>query len=463
MATAGTAPSDTTSRARADRARRGLVLAATSLGFAVIQLDVSVVNVAIKPIGAALGGDVTALQWVVDAYTIAFAALILTAGTLGDRYGARRLFVAGFALFSLASAGCGLAANMTGLIIARAAQGVGAAMLAACSLSLLNHTYPEPGRRARAVGLWAAGASVALVAGPLVGGVLIATLGWRSIFFVNVPIGVTGVWLTLRYAAASPCSRDRGLDLWGQISAVVALTAVAVATIEAGSHGAGDPIVLVGFAVAVIAGAAFAVVEVHGVRPMLPLRLLGSARFGVPVAIGLLVNVAFYGLIFVLSLFFEKEQHASTLWTGLAFAPMMASIMAANLTANRFARALGARRVILIGAALLAGGCLAMLGSTAGTSYAALMLPLSAEGFGLGLIVPVMTSVLLSGVDRSRSGLASGALNAARQTGSVLGVALFGSLAAGTGPVNGLHLALLISTVLITAVAALGTRILGRR
>ncbi|SDM63307.1 MFS transporter [Nonomuraea jiangxiensis] len=439
--------------------RQGFVLVAASLGFAVIQLDVSVVNVAIKPIGAELGGGVTALQWVVDAYTVALAALILVAGTLGDFYGAKRLFIAGFAVFVAASAGCGLAANMAELIAARAVQGIGAAALAACSLSLLHHAYTEPEPRARAVGLWAAGASTALVAGPVVGGLVIATLGWRSIFFVNVPIGAIGIWLTLSYATGSPRSRDQGLDLCGQVSAVAALTALAVATIEAGSRGMDDPVVLAGFAVALAAGAGFVVAEVRGAEPMLSLSLFRSARFGVPVAIGLLVNVAFYGLIFVLSLYFQKEQHASALWTGLAFAPMMAAIMAANLTANRLTGALGARRVLLIGTSLLAAGCLAMLGTTARTPYAALVVPLMAEGFGLGLIVPVMASVLLSGVDRSRSGRASGTLNAARQTGSVLGVALFGSLAAATGPVNGLHTALLISTGLIVAVATLGTGI----
>ncbi|MFG1625333.1 MFS transporter [Kribbella sp. NPDC049227] len=439
--------------------RRALVLVAASLGFAVVQLDVSVVNVAIKPIGTALGADVTALQWVVDAYTIAFAALILTAGTLGDRYGAKRLFLGGFALFIVASVGCGLAASTSELVVARTVQGTGAAVLTACSLSLLNHTYAEPGQRARAVGLWAAGASMALVAGPLVGGVLIATLGWRSIFFINVPIGVCGIWLTARYAAASPRSRGRGIDPWGQVSSVVALTSVAVATIEAGSRGADDPIVVISLAAAVIAGALFVVIEARGVEPMLPLRMFVSATFGIPIAIGLLVNVAFYGLIFVLSLFFQNEQHLSPLRTGLAFVPMMAAIMAANLIAKRFTDAFGARRALVSGAVFMAAGCLAMLGSTGQTSYAVLVVPLVLAGFGLGLVVPVMTSALLSGVDRSRSGMASGTLNAARQTGSVLGVALFGSLTARAGLVNGLHLALLIAVGVVAAVAALGSRI----
>src|ERR1700742_3417587 len=172
--------------------RAGWALLATTLGFSVVHLDVSVVNVAIKPIGADLGGGVSGLQWVVGAYTLAFAALILSAGALGDRVGAKRMFIGGFALFTLASAACGLAPLLGVLIAARAIQGVGAAMLVPCSLDVLNHAYDDPRARARPVGLWAAGASVALAGGPLLGGILTATLGWRTIFFINAPIGLAG-------------------------------------------------------------------------------------------------------------------------------------------------------------------------------------------------------------------------------------------------------------------------------
>ena len=192
--------------------RRGLTLIATSLGFAVVQLDVSVVNVAIRPIGAALGGDISALQWVVSAYTVAFAALILSAGALGDRIGAKRVFIAGFSVFTAASAICGLAPSLAVLIAARALQGAGAALLVPCSLTLLNHTFSEPRERSRAIGRWAVGASAALSAGPLVGGVLTATLGWRAIFFINAPIGLTGILLTARFAPETSRSPERGVS-----------------------------------------------------------------------------------------------------------------------------------------------------------------------------------------------------------------------------------------------------------
>lgn len=435
---------------------RAWTLLATSLGFAVVQLDVSVVNVAIKPIGAALGGGVSSLQWVVSAYTLAFAALILTAGALGDRVGAKRVFITGFLVFTAASAACGLAPNMGALIASRVIQGVGAAVLGGSSLALLNHTYPEPAERARAVGLWAAGASAALAGGPLIGGLLTSTLGWRSIFFINAPIGLLGIVLTLRWAEDTPRSREGGVDVAGQLAAVLSLTALAAAMIEGGSRGFGDPWVLGGFAVAVLAGGAFVVIESRGAHPMLPLTLFRSTTFSIASAIGLLINVSFYGLIFVLSLYFQREQHFSSLQTGLAFAPMTAAIMAANLLSGGLVRRLGAWRAIACGALLTAAGCGALIGAGAESSYASLLVQLLAIGFGLGLIVPAMTSSLLGSVERSRSGVASGTLNSARQTGSVIGVALFGSLIAGNGGlVAGLHLALTISVGLLIVVGVL--------
>ena len=325
--------------------RHGLTLVATSLGFAVVQLDVSVVNVAIRPIGAALGGNVSALQWVVNAYTVAFAAFILSAGALGDRIGAKRVFIAGFSVFTVASATCGLAPSLSLLIAARALQGGGAALLVPCSLTLLNHTYPEARERSRAIGRWAVGASAALSAGPLVGGVLTATLGWRAIFFINAPIGMIGVLLTARFASETSRTADRGVDPWGQLAAILGLTLLAAATIRGGSDGFGSATVLGGYAIAAAAGAAFVVIEARRARPMLPLRLFRCAAFGAGTAIGLLINVAFYGLIFVFSLFFQRAQHFSALQAGLAFAPMTVSIMAANAAAGRLHERFGTRAV----------------------------------------------------------------------------------------------------------------------
>jgi MFS transporter, DHA2 family, methylenomycin A resistance protein len=435
--------------------RRGLALLATSLGYAVVQLDVSVVNVAIKPIGAEFAAPVSGLQWVVNAYTLVFAALILTAGALGDRVGAKRVFCAGFGLFTAASVACAGAVNLDMLIASRVVQGIGAAILVPCSLSLLNHAYPQARDRARAVGLWAAGASVALSAGPLVGGLLIASLGWRWIFIINVPIGLAAIWLTARYSTETTRSTDRAIDIPGQIAAFVALFALAAATVGGGQRGFADTWVLAGYAGAAVAAASFIVVERRRSSPMLPLGLFSSRVFSSASAIGLVLNIAFYGLIFVLSLYFQTTRGYSALMTGLAFGPTTAAVLVANLNAGRLAARFGERTVLVGGALLMALSLAALLPLGAHTAFAAIAVQLTVLGFGLGLVVPVMTSELLGSVDRKLSGIAAGTLNTARQVGSTIGVALFGSLAA-VNLVAGMHRAIAISIALSVVTAALG-------
>src|SRR5260221_12699067 len=233
---------------------RALALAAMSLGLGVVQLDITIVNTALSSISTSLGGSIAELQWVVTAYTIAFAAFILTAGALGDRVGAKRIFIAGFAIFTLASLACALAPSAMFLIAARSVQGLAAAILVPNSLTLLNHAYTDPKARGRAVGFWPAGASVALTAGPFVGGALIALVGWRSIFLVNLPIGAPGPRLSWRFAKETPRLPPRGIDLPGQIAAITALGAVAGALIEGGRPGWSHPLVIMGFAAAAVIG-----------------------------------------------------------------------------------------------------------------------------------------------------------------------------------------------------------------
>src|SRR5947208_11693768 len=223
---------------------KALALAATSLGLGVVQLDITIVNTALSSIGTSLGGSVAELQWVVTAYTIAFAAFILTAGALGDRVGAKRIFIGGFAIFTLASLACALAPSAIFLIAARSVQGLAAAILVPNSLTLLNHAYTDPKARGRAVGFWAAGASVALTAGPFVGGALITLVGWRAIFLVNLPVGLVGLWLSWRYASESTRARSREIDLPGQLAAIGALGALAGAIIEGGALGWDHPAVV---------------------------------------------------------------------------------------------------------------------------------------------------------------------------------------------------------------------------
>jgi DHA2 family methylenomycin A resistance protein-like MFS transporter len=453
----------------AARRTKTLTLTAMSLGFGVVQLDVTIVNTALSSIGSGLGGGVSALQWVVNTYTIGFAALILTAGALGDRIGAKRMFIAGFAVFTAASLACALAPGLGVLVAARAVQGIGAAMLVPNSLALLNHAYRDPDERGRAVGFWAAGASLALTAGPLAGGALVALTGWRAIFLVNVPIGLAGLWLTWRYAEETPTRRNRQLDLPGQAAGVLALGAMAAAMIEGGKAGWINPLVLGGFAVGAVLAVLFVLRERRAEQPMLPLGLFAKPAFSLAALVGLLVNVAFYGLIFVLSLYFQQINRLSPLMTGLAFLPMMGVVLPLNLLAPRLSERIGAPAVIAIGAGLAAVGALGLLIIAPGAPYALLAGQLLALGGGLGLLVPPLTSMLLGSVDKARSGIASGVLNSARQTGSVVGVALFGALVADKAHfIAGARVAVSISAVLLAGSAAIvwlggGPRRVGER
>jgi DHA2 family methylenomycin A resistance protein-like MFS transporter len=425
-----------------------------SLGYGVVQLDVTIVNTAVSSIGTSLGGGVTELQWIVSIYTVVFAALILSTGALGDRLGAKRMFMSGFAVFTLASVACALAPTSTLLIAGRAAQGFGAAILVPNSLALLNHAYPGAKERGRAVALWAAGASLALVAGPPLGGVLIALVGWRSIFLVNLPIGVAGLWLTWRHVTDTPRAA-RELDLPGQAAAIGALGLLAAALIEGGRLGWSDPRVIAAFGAAVILTALFLAQERRAREPMLPLSLFAHRVFARTTLVGLLVNIPFYGLIFVFSLYFQRINGLSALATGLAFVPMMAMLLPVNLLTPRLAERYGARPIIAIGALIAAAGCVALLGVGRGTSYWAMCAQLLAMSGGLALVVPPLTSALLGSVDRSRSGIAAGVLNSARQTGSVLGVALFGSLIGRQDTfLFGMRVALLLSAALLVGAAA---------
>ncbi|MBR0826047.1 MFS transporter [Bradyrhizobium manausense] len=430
-----------------------LTLAAMSLGYGVVQLDVTIVNTALNAMGEALGGGVAELQWVVSAYTISFAAFILTAGALGDRIGAKRVFMAGFAIFTAASLACALAPNAAALIGARLLQGLAAAILVPNSLALLNHAYPDDKRRGRAVAIWAAGASCALTAGPFLGGGLIATVGWRAIFLVNLPIGLAGLWLTWRYADETARSSAREIDLPGQCAAIGALGALAGAIIEGGELGWSHPAVIAGFAVAVVLGALFVWNERRAAQPMLPLSLFENRLFALTSSVGLLVNIAIYGLIFVLSLYFQRVNGLSAWQTGLAFVPMLAAVLPVNLAAPRVAERIGPCMTMIIGALLSALGCLGLLGVAPDTSYWAIFIQMIMMSAGLGLLVPPLTSTLLGSVEKARSGIAAGVLNATRQTGSVLGVALFGSLIAGDF-MSGMHVALIIATVVLCLAAA---------
>jgi MFS transporter, DHA2 family, methylenomycin A resistance protein len=414
-------------------ARQMLTVAATSAGFVVCQLDVSIVNVALASIGHELNASVASLQWTVDSYALAFSALMLSAGSFGDRIGARRLFVGGLVLFALASLACAFSRDAAQLIAARALQGIGAAAMLPNSLALLNAACGhEPKLRARAVGLWTAAGSISIASGPIVGGVLIAAFGWRSIFWVNLPICAAGILATLFWVDETrphESSDKSGIDLPGQALAILALTAFVGAVIEMRPLGLLHPLVLGGLALAVVSAAGFIATERRTRAPMLPLSLFADRTFSAATVFGIGVNLTYYGMVFVLSLYLQRVLGHSPLQTGLAFLPLTGGFLLSNLASGPVVARFGSRAPMIAGALLDAIGFAALMFVGPSTPTIALLLPFLLIPSGMGVAVPAMTTALLGTVDKRRAGTASAVLNTARQAAGAIGVAAFGALA----------------------------------
>jgi DHA2 family methylenomycin A resistance protein-like MFS transporter len=429
-------------------------LFAASFGFLMVSLDATIVNVALPTLGHRLDAGLSQLQWVVDGYTLVFAAFQLIGGTLSDRIGARRAFVAGLTVFVAASLACGLATTPAMLIAARFAQGLGAAIQLPASLAMVRHAYTDPGRRARAVGLWAAAGGAAVAAGPVIGGVLLATLGWRSLFLVNLVVGACGLLATTR-AAATPANTGRGMDPVGQLTVVVVLCGSTYGLIEGGHRGWSSAPVLTGL-IAAAAGAVFFVRwERREADPMLPLDLFAHPAFSAASVVGFVQNFAYYGIVFLLSLFLQEQRGDSALVTGLVFLPMSLAALTANLLGGRITAAVGPRSPIVGGQLAFAGGLLLLVLAGADAPLWMIWVATVPVGFGAGTVVPAMTSAVLESVPAARAGVASAQLNTARQVGGAVGVAVFGTLVAGDF-LGGLRTSLVIAVLALLAAAVVG-------
>lgn len=432
-----------------------LTVAVACIGFFLITLDATVVNVALPTIGAQLHGDIAALQWVVDSYTLVFAAFMLSSGSVSDRIGASRAFCLGLALFAAASAVCGLAPTLGWLITARAAQGLAAAAMLPASLALVRQSVPTAVARASAVAWWTAGGGVAVSSGPVVGGVLTSLLGWRSIFLINIPVGVAGL-LGMTRMRRSP-ARSAPLDPLGQVLIVLALGSVTYVVIDAGRHAAITLPVFVALAVFALSFVGFVLVEKRTTHPSIPYEQFRRPTVLSCTLTGFTLNFTYFGIVFVLSVFFQQQRHTSPLDVGLMFLPMTALIMIMNLVVGRIINRYGPRLPMSAGQLLQALGFLAVLLVGPHVSLLVHAVALVPIGLGVGLTSPPMMTALLEAVDPDRAGLASGFLNAARQTGSALGVAVFGALIADPHHLNtGLDWALAISAaaVLLTAISS---------
>ena len=427
-------------------------LAASVLGFFIVTFDAVVLNVSLPSIRADLGGGITGLQWIVDGYTLMFAALLLAAGAFSDRTGARRAFIVGVVGFVAASAACGLAPGLGALIAARFVQGSAAAVLVPASMALIGQAYPNPLQRARAVGIWAMGGAVASSSAPVLGG-LLTVASWRLIFLINIPIGVVAVALAAR-AARSP-RRDVPFDRFGFAAAFVSMGGLTFGAIEAGEHGFTSRTAVTAFAVAGMSFTAFLAWQRRAPSPLVPLGLFRRRNMSVAVVVGFAFVVGYYGLPFVMSLYLQQLHGLSAFQTGLVFVPMM--LIGGILTpfSATIAERFGARHVVTTGLVLMAAGlaALATVTSTANPStVAALMLPVGLAG---PLIMPPITAVLLNSVPDELAGTASGVFNTSRQLGGALAVAVFGALVAQpAGFAHGLRLSLTIAAVVAIGAAA---------
>lgn len=438
----------------------GFTLAAAVLGFFVITLDAVVVNVALPSIGGELGGGITGLQWVVDGYTVMFAALLLWSGALSDRVGARRAFGAGLVVFVVASVACGVAPTMGLLIAARFAQGTAAAVMMPSSMALIGQAYPDRVERARAVGVWAMGGAIASSSGPVLGGFL-TLLSWRSIFFINVPVGAAALVLLAR-TARSP-RRPAPFGWTGQISAVLAMGGLTYGAIEAGTAGFSAPQVVTAVAVAVAAVAVFLATQARSAHPLVPPDLFRSRTVTIAVTVGFAFVVGYYGLPFVMSLYLQQLRGLSPLDTGVAFLPMM--LIGALLTpfSARLAERLGARALVTSGLVLMAAGLVALGVVPASTPIWALAALMVLVGLAGPLVMPPITAVLLDDVPGHRAGTAGGVFNTSRQIGGALAIAVFGALLASpAGFLYGLRTSLLIAAAVALAAVAAGLSLRSR-
>lgn len=443
------------------------LLTGLSLGYFMVLLDMTIVSVALPAIARGLHVGLSGLQWVTNGYTITFAALLLTAGWLSDRLGGRRVFLWGLVAFGVLSGVSAAATGLTFLVVLRLALGAAGALLLPASLAVITNAYADPAERARAVGSWAAITGAALAAGPVVGGVLTETVGWRAIFLVNVPLALISLLITARLAPETARKQRSGLDLTGQVSGIVALAALVYALIEGPAQGWTATEVLVAFAVTVVAAAVFVGAERRaGDAAMLPPRMFASRGFSAALSAGLLANFGLSGLLFVLSLFFQNSRGYSSFAAGLAFLPLTLPTAFNPIYTGRLVGRIGPRRPATIGFVLMGVGALLQAPFTGNSALAlaATVVGLLLFGFGVSFALPALVAGMASSVPPEFAGIGAGALNSARQVGASLGVAVLG-VVLGTASTNaaGTRLALIVgAAALLVGALISGSSLRGR-
>lgn len=405
-----------------------LPLITLAIGFVMAMLDVTVVNVALPSIALQFTVPLTDLVWIVDGYTLTFAALLLVAGALADRYGAKTIYLSGLGVFTLASLLCGLAPDANTLIAARMLQGVGAALFMPSSLSLLTHAYDDDHVRNRMLAAWSAIVAVAGASGPLLGGVLIHQFGWRGIFLINIPLGAAGLWLARRRIQAAP-RRPRGLNPLSHVLGVIALSSLCFVLIQGNAYGWTSSRIAGVSALCAVAIVLLVRRERRHAEPILPRALFQTTQFAAANGVGFLINLASYGQLFLLSLFLQHARGADALQTGIQLVPMLAVFSIGNLISGRVSARWNVSASLLGGVSLAAVMSAAgIYAFTPGIAYWPFAIMVALSNLGVGIAVPAMTSIVMQVSGKQHANSAAAALNANRQSGALVGVALMGTI-----------------------------------
>ncbi|HEV7161868.1 MAG TPA: MFS transporter, partial [Solirubrobacteraceae bacterium] len=394
-----------------------IALVVASTGYFFVLLDVTIVNVALAHIEADLGGSRAGLQWVVDAYALVLAAFMLSSGDLADRFGAPRVFAVGLALFGLASAGCGAAPSIGLLIGARVLQGLGAAAILPTSLAIVNQLFTDPSERPRAIGTWAALGGSAMVAGPVLGGILVTAVGWRAIFWLNVPLAALASALALTLIPAQPPRKARRLDLQGQISGALALLGMVSFLIEGGREGFGAPVVLVAAALGLVSAVAFTRCERSRRQPLLELSWFAQPKFCAANAASGLMNLGTLGALFAIGLYLQQSRGLSALDAGLTLVALAAPLALLTPFSGRLVAAIGPSRPAGIGLLTCGGAYLGLAGVGASITAPSGIALLALAGTGMGIAVPSLVASATEALGEGRAGIAAAINNTARQVG----------------------------------------------
>jgi EmrB/QacA subfamily drug resistance transporter len=410
-----------------DARHKVVVLLTMCFALAMAMLDNTVVNIALPTIQRELAASVSDLQWIIDGYVLAFASLLLTGGILGDRYGRKKMFLAGLTIFTLASLACGLSDSGLQLILARAAQGIGAALLMPGTLSILTVTFP-PEERAKAIGLWAGVSGLALALGPTLGGWMVEHVGWESVFFINVPIGVVAFAVASRSVRESRSDQTRHLDLAGLALGTGGLFFLTYGLIEANELGWSDPAIVGSLVAAGALLAAFLGWEHRSTKAMMPLSFFRIPAFSAGNAVAFSVSLGMFSIFLFVTLYMQAIRGYTPFEAGLRFLPMTLMIVATAPNAGRVAQRMGARAPMTYGLLLVSAGLFGMTFVQPDTPYWTIAILFLVMGHGMGATMAPMTAAVMGAVGPQRAGLGSSMTNTSREVGGVLGIALLGTI-----------------------------------